>query len=119
MKIGQEQEKPKPAELNESVVQEKIRQHGAKLQDTNQQIEAIQKQMQAGQQKLNLLVDQNKLLIGAIKGLQELLPKGPDEAHKANDQGKDGKDVPSTDDPKPSGDEEPGKGSGEDSGGTE
>ena len=100
MNIGEKTKKVESVVLNEEVVKQKIQQHAKQLQENGQNIQKVQA-------NLNALVDQNKVLQGAIRGLQDLLPKENDATFKPNSTGPDGKDVPQTDDAQPSGDAEP------------
>jgi hypothetical protein len=69
MKIGQEKNKAKKPELTEDSIKAKLTAYGRTLNASNEKIQGLRNQL-AGE------LDRNKLLVGAIRGLQDLLPKG-------------------------------------------
>jgi len=101
MRLGPQEdsnEQEAVADLSVQAIQAKIQQHGAKFQETQKAIQTIQ--VQLGQ-----AVDQAKFLQGAIKGLQDLLPKGEDIV-KTNGPETDAVDVPQNDSAEPCDDTE-------------
>jgi len=94
MRIGQQTEtkKVESVELTSDIVKQRVEGHGKALAESNGKINELRN-------ALALEVDRNKQLIGAIKGLQGLLPQGEQIVDPNSEQSEKG--VPSDDGKEP------------------